>query len=69
MNNLQICTGLSRWLAAGVCLIVIGPASGGEIEDADDARSEGPRTFYVDSENGQDSNGGRSEDAAWRGLD
>jgi len=69
MNNLQICTGLSRWLAAGVCLIVIGPASGGEIEDADDARSEGPRTFYVDSENGQDSNGGRSEDRAWRSLD
>lgn len=67
MNNLQIRIGLRRWLVAGVCLMVIGPAFGGEVED--EAESEEPRAFFVDSENGQDSNGGRSENMAWRSLD
>lgn len=58
---------LNPWVVISIVLTPVGLAFGGEFEDG--APSEEPRTLYVDSEHGQDSNRGRSEDTAWRSLD
>ncbi len=69
MSNQLICAVLCRCLAAVACFLSLGAVLGGEVHDADNAPSEEGRTFYVDSDNGQDRNTGRSEKGAWRSLD
>jgi len=56
---------VSPELLIAVLLALCGQCTGADGE----LQSETSRTFYVDSTSGQDSNGGRRADAAWRGLD
>lgn len=64
------CTQPTRLCLIAGCLLVL-LAGGEECPSAQEAAqsSDGPRTFYVDSETGQDGNDGLSPQHAWRSLE
>ena len=65
----RVTLALATWIAGTapvtVCLFACRECRGAE----DATPHERNRTFYVDSDGGQDGNSGRSTDAAWRSLD
>lgn len=56
------------WVSSCLVASLAGLWAGGNIAVAADDAASG-RTFYVDSEAGQDQNGGQSPQSAWRSLD